>query len=110
MTEHVAEEGWYTDPYGRHEARWLSDGAPTKLVRDDGVTSYDEPPDEPPTQAATRIEVDPAPSHGADLLRADAAEAGDQTFDASRATLAEFDALGQWGAPNVERLLDGEEY
>jgi hypothetical protein len=27
------EEGWYTDPFGRHEARWLSNGHATKLVR-----------------------------------------------------------------------------
>ena len=43
------EEGWYTDPYGRHEARWFSDGTPTKLVRDRGVESYDKPPDEEPS-------------------------------------------------------------
>lgn len=104
------EEGWYTDPFERHEARWLSDGTPTKLVRDDGVTSYDEPPDEPPTLTPVRIEVDPDTSNGSDLLRADAAEAGDQSFDAARATMAEFDTLGQVGAPNMERLLDGEEY
>ena len=30
-------EGWCTDPFGLHEARWLSDGVPTKLVRDNGV-------------------------------------------------------------------------
>jgi hypothetical protein len=26
------EEGWYTDPYGRHEARWMSAGTPARLV------------------------------------------------------------------------------
>jgi hypothetical protein len=109
MAEQV-EEGWYTDPFGRHEARWLSDGTPTKLVRDDGVTAYDEPPDEPPTHVPTRIEADPGQSHGSDLRRADAAEAGDQTFDKSRAFMGELDAVGQQGAPNMERLLDGEEY
>lgn len=40
-------EGWYTDPFGRHEARWFSAGAPTKLVRDGTAESYDPPPDEP---------------------------------------------------------------
>lgn len=40
-------EGWCTDPYVHHEARWLSDGKPTKLVRDGATTSYDEPPDAP---------------------------------------------------------------
>ena len=43
-------EGWYTDPYGRHEARWMSDGTPTELVRDRGVESYDAPPVEEPSQ------------------------------------------------------------
>ena len=37
-------EGWHTDPYGRHDARWLSEGRPTKLVRDGEVESYDDPP------------------------------------------------------------------
>jgi hypothetical protein len=40
-------EGWCTDPFGRHEARWMSDGVPTKLVRDGhGAESYEDPPDE----------------------------------------------------------------
>jgi hypothetical protein len=37
-------EGWCPDPFGRHEARWLSGGEPTDLVRDGGVESHDEPP------------------------------------------------------------------
>jgi hypothetical protein len=40
------EEGWFKDPYRRHEARWMSDGTPTALVRDGGVESQDVPPDE----------------------------------------------------------------
>jgi Family of unknown function (DUF6159) len=36
--------GWYQDPYGRHQARYFSAGQPTKLVRDGAVESYDEPP------------------------------------------------------------------
>ena len=36
--------GWYRDPFGRHEDRYFSMGAPTKLVRDAGVESYDPPP------------------------------------------------------------------
>jgi len=43
------EEGWVTDPFGLHEARWMSDGTPTTLVRDGDVESYDEPPDEEPS-------------------------------------------------------------
>jgi hypothetical protein len=36
-----ALEGWCTDPYGRHEARWMSQGTPTELVRDGGAESFD---------------------------------------------------------------------
>ena len=67
------EEGWYTDAYGRHEARWMSAGSPTKLVRDGGVESYDDPPDEEPSQPATMIVEDPPPGAD-DLRRADEAE------------------------------------
>ena len=63
-------EGWCTDPFGRHEARWLSDGTPTKLVRDGDVESYDDPPEEEPTVAAQLIEPDVGRIGGADLLRA----------------------------------------
>jgi hypothetical protein len=41
----MGREGWYTDPFGRHEARWFSDGSPTSLVRDAGSTSTDPPPE-----------------------------------------------------------------
>ena len=70
MEESEHQEGWYTDPYGRHEARWLSDGTPTKLVRDRGVESYDKPPAEEPTQKAERIEPDVVATGGSDLIRA----------------------------------------
>jgi hypothetical protein len=40
-------EGWYKDPYGRHENRWFSNGRATNLVSDAGTTSHDEPPAEP---------------------------------------------------------------
>ena len=53
-SEHLELEGWCTDPFGRHEARWLSQGTPTKLVRDGGVESYDDPPDEEPTHEPRR--------------------------------------------------------
>jgi hypothetical protein len=39
-------QGWCPDPFGRHEQRYFSLGRPTKLVRDAGVESYDEPPSE----------------------------------------------------------------
>lgn len=69
------QEGWYTDPWGRHEARWMSAGVPSKLVRDRDVESYDEPPDSPPMHAWTPIEPLPGSVTAADTLRADAAEA-----------------------------------
>ncbi len=37
-------QGWFSDPYLLHKARWFSDGSPTALVRDDGVESTDPPP------------------------------------------------------------------
>src|SRR5579859_3912643 len=60
-------QGWSGDPYGLHEARYFSGGRPTKLVRDGGVETYDEPPAERPAAAvATAVMVqagppDPAP-------------------------------------------------
>jgi hypothetical protein len=41
-------EGWYLDPYGRHEQRWFSAGKPTALVRDHGTDGHDVPPGGPP--------------------------------------------------------------
>jgi hypothetical protein len=53
-------EGWCTDPFGRHEARWMSDGVPTKLVRDQkGAESYEDPPDEEWTVTPTPILEEP---------------------------------------------------
>lgn len=67
----MVREGWYTDPFIRHEARWFSNGSPTSLVRDAGTTSTDPPPDSPAT-GDMRL-IDPAASVAADdLARADA--------------------------------------
>jgi hypothetical protein len=68
-------EGRFTDPFGRHEARWMSDGSPTKLVRDGDEESYEDPPDEEPTVTPTRIAEGQA-SDGRDLLRSDDPESG----------------------------------
>ena len=47
----ISAEGWYRDPFAIHEDRWMSQGRPTKLVRDGGVEAYDPPPDLPlPTE------------------------------------------------------------
>lgn len=75
MSGHPAPEGWYRDPFGIHEDRWISDGRPTRLVRDAGVEASDEPPaDRSPG------ELVPLPDHESnspdDMRRADDAEAG----------------------------------
>ena len=42
------QQGWYEDPWGRHEARYFSAGRPTDLVLDGTVEGHDPPPDEIP--------------------------------------------------------------
>jgi hypothetical protein len=93
-------EGWFTDPYAVHEARWMSDGRPTKLVRDGEVESYDEPPPGPPTVVAERLEVDPSAVNGDDLLRADDAEQTDPYVSPSQ-TMEALDSFGQSGLVDV---------
>lgn len=90
----MREEGWYRDPYGLHTDRWVSDGRPTKLVRDDGAESYDDPPPGQPPMPLV-----PVPAVGGDsrdTKRADAASRGDQVYDPKKAFIAALDrALGQ---------------
>ncbi len=69
------QEGWYTDPWGHHDARWISDGVPSKLVRDGKTESFDDPPDSPPVQAWVPIDPPASSLTAADTLRADALEA-----------------------------------
>ncbi len=69
------QKGWYTDPWGLHDARWISQGVPSKLVRDGDLESYDEPPGSPPAHAWVPIEPPPGTVTAADTLRADAAAA-----------------------------------
>lgn len=66
----MTAEGWYRDPFGLHEDRWMSEGHPTSLVRDNGVESYDDVPSDEVTE---ELEPDdgPDPVDGEDLLRAD---------------------------------------
>ena len=89
------EEGWYTDPYGRHDARWMSAGSPTKLVRDGGVESYDDPPDEEASQQATMIVEEPPPGID-DLRRADELEGEELPTDGEFADVAVFGAVSNW--------------
>jgi hypothetical protein len=85
-------EGWFTDPFGRHEARWFSAGTPTNLVRDGSTESHDDPPDEPPTHVPERL----APPGGPDTLRrSDDAEREDY----SRERIIDAGETGSGGAP-----------
>jgi hypothetical protein len=91
-------EGWFTDPYELHEARWLSNGRPTKLVRDGEATSYDEPPEGEFTRVPQPIE--PGPNAGpSDLLRADDAESTGAPMDAGDIYMRQMDAVWSDGAP-----------
>jgi len=65
----MAEEGWYSDPYRIHEHRWFSNGTPTALVRDGGMTSQDLPPDTPYVDEPKLIESAPSLAEN-DLRRA----------------------------------------
>jgi hypothetical protein len=93
-------EGWFTDPYAIHEARWLSDGRATKLVRDGGVESYDEPPPGAPSVVPERIEALPSATNGSDLLRSDDAERADAHDSPSQAMEA-LDSFAQSGLLDV---------
>ena len=93
MAEEHAE-GWYTDPFGRHEARWMSDGTPTKLVRDGDVEAYDDPPDEEPSVTSTMVEEEQA-TDGSDLIRSGDAGAGGSLHE-RLADAGQFGAT--WGA------------
>jgi len=77
-------EGWYRDPYGIHEDRWMSDGSPTKLVRDGGAESYDPPPDRPLPDV-----LEPAE----DGAGGEQARGGGEGYDAGRARRAALDAI-----------------
>jgi hypothetical protein len=90
----MAEEGWYHDPYGLHEARWISDGAPTALVRDNGVESDDDPPTTPFVRALEPFEGT-AKGNGGDLRRADDAER--IGFDPRTTVRTAFDAMERKG-------------
>ena len=74
-------EGWYQDPFGVHEHRWMSAGRPTKLVRDGGTESYDPPPDLPLPSTLVPAE-------------ADSGEAGqDSSYSNWQASRAALDAI-----------------
>jgi hypothetical protein len=57
-------QGWFLDPYGLHEARYFSQGQPTKLVRDHDGESYDEPPSGTPPGPLFPAPPPSDPDHG----------------------------------------------
>jgi hypothetical protein len=63
-------QGWYTDPFRLHEARYFSAGHPTKLVRDGTQESYDLPPDGAPSGPADPLD-EADEGDASDLRRAD---------------------------------------
>jgi len=74
-TKFDLDEGWFTDPWGHHKARWISLGKATDLVRDGDVEAHDPPPDTPPTVTPALIPPEAPGQVGAgDLKRADDAE------------------------------------
>jgi hypothetical protein len=85
-------EGWYVDPYGIHEARWISAGKPTELVRDGDKESKDAPPTTLYTGPLEEL-PETAPVDGTDLLRADSAES--TSFDQRDVKEAAWDAFGR---------------
>lgn len=91
-------EGWYHDPFERHQHRWFSDGTATNLVRDDGVEAHDEPPDDQiPESGLEPIESDGGDAR--DLRRADDSALA-APFDSEGALFAGLDASAQqgWGS------------
>ena len=89
--------GWFDDPYGRHEARWISEGVPTSLVRDGKVEKTDPPPEQPIEGPLVQSK---APGHGptftSDLRRSDDAERSPSPQDDQYRTLA-FDTMARPG-------------
>lgn len=70
-------EGWYLDPYGLHEQRWFSGGAPSRLVRDGQVETNDAPPDRPFDGPLLPAPMAQTYQDGSDLRRADEADSAD---------------------------------
>ncbi len=84
----IPAEGWYRDPFAIHEDRWMSQGQPTKLVRDGGVESYDPPPDLP-----LPAELVPAASDSGEATGSGPGEAGPPGYSDRRARRAALDAI-----------------
>lgn len=62
-------EGWYTDPWRRHTARWYSAGWPSALVRDGDTQAMAPVPTEPPSEVPRRWSPGAPVADGDDLWR-----------------------------------------
>ncbi|MGA3214358.1 MAG: hypothetical protein ABSD97_01535 [Acidimicrobiales bacterium] len=96
MAGHLGAEGWYKDPYLKHDDRWFSDGKATSLVRDGEAESKDPPPDAPLPATLVPCETSDEPNDGDDLRRADDAER-EAPYDRDRAIEEELDTITLWG-------------
>lgn len=99
--EALPAEGWYRDPFAVHEDRWMSEGRPTKLVRDGGTESYDPPPDRPLPAELVPVPDDDEPDGGSDLRRY--GDSGAEPYSTRRARQAGIDAVSG-GAAIVDEL------
>ena len=89
-------EGWCTDPYGVHEARWLSNGAATPLVRDGDVEGHDPPPDEPFKVTPVLIWDARNPARSLEeIRREDEEEKAGASYNEEEATRRAFDVIDQ---------------
>ena len=98
MTTSLAQ-GWYRDPYGRHQDRYFSAGTATKLVRDGDREAYDTPPNRPLPEGdlISANDLDAERRDEADMRRAD--DASTKPYDpveARRAALDVFDRSTNW--------------
>lgn len=71
MAGSIPDEGWYVDPYGTHEQRWISQGRPTSLVRDGDAEAKDPPPDRPAPEPFVPVPSDSTELGWRDMRRAD---------------------------------------
>jgi hypothetical protein len=71
MQQSTLIEGWHTDPFGLHDARWLSAGEPTKLVRDGSIEFYEPVPEVDATVIPQPITTELRIADGEDLNRCD---------------------------------------
>lgn len=85
------DEGWFVDPFHRHEDRWISAGRPSDLVRDNGIESRSTPPDMPMPTPLVRVTSE-MPGSAQDVMRADDAQHG------PRATRADYLAVAFEGS------------